>query len=346
VTLNDNALYEYLLQEDIFVGVAGIMECKSRCDRAGTCITDILTERYATDDPEYPRYKASYRDFLTETDRFKMVVPISDPAILAKIHQTYRLHYLKDVILARVLDDPTFNILNSLLFFNQIDIIAHIGNNDTFLRQVFDGFRELKLERNIPPGMPLREMKPRPPSAREHDIVAFLHQLMLMGKQVQAQHRLALYKILLERGLLYVCELALQRPETTVMNQGAEMISLILDHDLNGFRSCCLREHEAKRRTIVDDICALLIESKDLGLKSQMSDAIRALVDVGLDPTDVSSSIEVARTGQDAHHLLFVSRSRRPCAPKKAESWPILLPRTFTIPLPLHYTVLSWPCPK
>lgn len=29
MTLNDNGLYEYLLQEDIFVGVAGIMECKS-----------------------------------------------------------------------------------------------------------------------------------------------------------------------------------------------------------------------------------------------------------------------------------------------------------------------------
>jgi protein phosphatase-4 regulatory subunit 3 len=29
VTLNDNGLYEYLLQEDIFIGVAGMMECKS-----------------------------------------------------------------------------------------------------------------------------------------------------------------------------------------------------------------------------------------------------------------------------------------------------------------------------
>jgi len=28
VTLNDNGLYEYLLHEDIFVGVAGIMECE------------------------------------------------------------------------------------------------------------------------------------------------------------------------------------------------------------------------------------------------------------------------------------------------------------------------------
>jgi hypothetical protein len=29
------------------------------------------------------------------------VVPIRDPAVLAKIHQTYRIQYIKDVILPR-----------------------------------------------------------------------------------------------------------------------------------------------------------------------------------------------------------------------------------------------------
>jgi hypothetical protein len=28
VSLNDNGLYEYLLQEDVFLGMAGIMECE------------------------------------------------------------------------------------------------------------------------------------------------------------------------------------------------------------------------------------------------------------------------------------------------------------------------------
>jgi protein phosphatase-4 regulatory subunit 3 len=251
------------------------------------CFIDIQAKSFA-DDPEYPQYKASYREFLTETNRFKEVIKIEDPVILAKVHQTYRLHYLKDVILARVLDDPTFNILNSLLFFNQIDIIAYFGNNDAFLRNLFAGFKGTKLaevqtsKAEITP--------PQPLNTRTRDVVAFLHQLMLMGKQVQAQHRLALYKILLERGLLYVCEWALQRTETSIINQGAEMVALVLDHDLNGIRSYCLREHEAKRRTIADDITKLLVTSKDLGLKSQMSDAIRALLDVGLDPNDVSVS--------------------------------------------------------
>lgn len=240
-----------------------------------------------TDDPEYPRHKASYREFLTETARYKEVVKIEDSVILAKIHQTYRLHYLKDVILARVLDDPTFNNLNALLFFNQIDIIAHVGNNDGFLRELFSGFKEEKFANPTSPDMSKQPAKPL--DTRRRDVVAMIHQLMIMGKQVQAQHRIQLYRILLERGLLFVCEWAFQRPEMAIINQASEMVVLILDHDfLNGIRGHCLREHEAKRRTILNDICSLLIETEDLGLKSQMSDAIRSFLDVGLDPTDVS----------------------------------------------------------
>jgi protein phosphatase-4 regulatory subunit 3 len=110
---------------------------------------------------------------------------------------------------------------------------------------------------------------------------------MLMGKQVQAQHRIALYRVLLERGILFVCEWALQRPEPVIINQAAEMVTLIMEHDLNGIRSHCLREQDLGRRTIAQDICCLLVESGNLGLKSQMSDAIRSLLDIGMDPSDV-----------------------------------------------------------
>ena len=42
-----------------------------------------------------------HREFLGTSVVFKEVVPITDLAVLAKIHQTYRIQYLKDVILPR-----------------------------------------------------------------------------------------------------------------------------------------------------------------------------------------------------------------------------------------------------
>lgn len=42
-----------------------------------------------------------HRAFLSECVTFKEVVPIRDPVVLNKIHQTYRIQYIKDVILPR-----------------------------------------------------------------------------------------------------------------------------------------------------------------------------------------------------------------------------------------------------
>jgi hypothetical protein len=51
------------------------------------------------------------------------VVPITDASVRLKIHQTYRIGYLKDVVLARVLDDATFNTLSSLVLFNNVEVV-------------------------------------------------------------------------------------------------------------------------------------------------------------------------------------------------------------------------------
>jgi len=60
-------------------------------------------------------------------------VKIDDENIKRKIHYTYRLQYLKDVVPARILDDPTFSVLNSLIFFHQVDIVQHLQSNGPFL---------------------------------------------------------------------------------------------------------------------------------------------------------------------------------------------------------------------
>src|SRR5438034_10858451 len=92
------------------------------------------------DDPEFPTHKANHRQYLNDRSRYKEVVPIKDPIILRKIRQTWRLQYLKDVVLARILDDPTFSVLNSLIFFNQVDIVQHLQNNSLFLHELFSIF--------------------------------------------------------------------------------------------------------------------------------------------------------------------------------------------------------------
>lgn len=89
------------------------------------------------DDPDFPNHKANHRRYLQNSSRYIEVISISDPNITKKIHATWRLTYLKDVVLARILDDPTFGVLNSLIFFNQVDIISYLQANPHYLEELF-----------------------------------------------------------------------------------------------------------------------------------------------------------------------------------------------------------------
>jgi protein phosphatase-4 regulatory subunit 3 len=114
VLLNDTTLFDHLLSDDTVMDVVGALEY----------------------DPELPT-KQNHRAFLRDSVVFKEVVPITDPAIRVKIHQTYRIGYLKDVILARVLDDATFNTLSSLMLFNNVEVALALLSDLTFFQELF-----------------------------------------------------------------------------------------------------------------------------------------------------------------------------------------------------------------
>ncbi|ETW78504.1 hypothetical protein HETIRDRAFT_103916 [Heterobasidion irregulare TC 32-1] len=57
-----------------------------------------------------------------------------------KVYHSYRVQFLKDVVLARILDNPTSNMLNSCIILNQIDIINHLRNDVRFPGEIIDLF--------------------------------------------------------------------------------------------------------------------------------------------------------------------------------------------------------------
>ncbi|KAK0520198.1 Platinum sensitivity protein [Tilletia horrida] len=243
--LNDNAIFEHILQDDVFLGVVGMLEY----------------------DPEYPRSKASYRDYLSDPSRYRKVVEIKDEGIVRKIHQTYRLLYLKDVILARVLDDPTFSILNSFVFYNQVDIVSYCISNEGFLTELFEIFSPERKE----------------PDTRKHEAVFFLQQLCAMGKQIQLPNRITLYRTLTEWGLLSVVEYALGQNDQTLRNAAAEVLMTIIEYDANSVRLHILEQADQNTKPLMTVLVDLLHSEEDLGLKTQMAEAVRVLLETNSD---------------------------------------------------------------
>jgi protein phosphatase-4 regulatory subunit 3 len=230
-------------------------------------------------DPEFPRLKASYRDYLLNTTKFRQVVTIHDASILGKIHQTFRLQYLKDVVLARILDDSTFAVLNSLIFYHQADIVAFCTSSEVFLASLFQIFDKNKVETE----------------EKKAEAIIFLQQLCAMGKQVQLPYRIALYRTLTEWGLLIVLEYALTRSEARLRNAAAEVLMTITEYDAMGVRVHVLEQVDKAATPLITKLSDILHEGDgELGLKTQITESLRILFDSG--PDGSSGGPNVAQT--------------------------------------------------
>ncbi|KAF8138310.1 component of IIS longevity pathway SMK-1-domain-containing protein [Boletus edulis] len=309
--MNDHGIYEHILEDDIFFGVVGMLEY----------------------DPEFPTHKANYREFLHVNTHFHQPVPIRDDLIRKKVHHTYRLQFLKDVVLARALDDSTFNVLNSCIIFNQIDIINHIQNDSGFLHdivrlyvseEVLAGPRmgsedEEDEERGskdpgkrshekIPNGHGVRMATPfsfgpagnlsESDMAFRREVVSLVQQLCAMGKNVQLPARLALFRTLVDRGILFAVQWAFSLPEKeetskSVVSAAGEIMAILLEHDLHGVRGHVCKQAAAlerekatgrlgaeKAETLLKLMCRVMVQSRDVAVQCQIGDALKALLDV------------------------------------------------------------------
>ncbi|KAG6891694.1 hypothetical protein C0992_010097 [Termitomyces sp. T32_za158] len=376
VMLNDHTMYEHILEDDLFFGVVGMLEY----------------------DPDFPNHKANYREFLHQTTHFHQPIQIRDLNVQRKIHHTYRLQFLKDVVLARALDDSTFNVLNSCIIFNQIDIIMHVQTDHGFLREIVKLFVDecmlsagplsaapptmtngrkpisvvglnVDADGNLLPGYKNDEPdamevdqnqapsiakangdmgphsngrgtlttvlapSPSPPKRPDHyafappddlsdeevklrrEVIILVQQLCVMGKNVQLATRLALFRALVDRGVLFGVQWAIGLSEREAVNKpmisaAGEILVALLDHDLNGVRGHVLKQVVAiekeraggrkgadKAETILEMACRIMAQSKDLAVQSQVGEALKVWMDV---PLGEAAATAYAAAGTEA----------------------------------------------
>eukprot|EP00798_Chlamydomonas_sp_ICE-L_P024204 gene24204-9802_t len=134
-------------------------------------------------DPELSQ-RQPHRDFLSSNVVFKEVVPITDPTVLSKIHQTYRIQYIKDVILPRALDDATYATLTSLVLFNNVEVVSTLYLDAHFLPELF-----LRLEKYTPADEEWR------------DLVAFLQEFCTLCRHLPQSTRQMLFNKLVQLNL-------------------------------------------------------------------------------------------------------------------------------------------------
>ncbi|CAG8984101.1 hypothetical protein HYALB_00010601 [Hymenoscyphus albidus] len=242
ILLNDNSIMEMVVREDVYLGAMGALEY----------------------DPDFPSHKANHRQWLGKEGRYKEVVRIQDEDIRKKIHTVYRLQYLKDVVLARILDDPTFSVLNSLIFFAQVDIVQHIQSNPPFLKELFGIFSPQETNQE-----------------RKKEAVLFIQQCCAIAKNLQPQSKNALFNNFLAHGLLSVITFALRHNDVAIRVGATDVLVAMIDHDPQMIRQTIFRQISERQVPLTDSLIDLLLVEADLGVKAQIADAIKVLLDPG-----------------------------------------------------------------
>ncbi|KAK9673010.1 hypothetical protein RND81_12G140100 [Saponaria officinalis] len=198
--LNNPQIFERLFGDEFIMDVIGCLEY----------------------DPEVPHVR--HRDFLTEHVVFKEAIPIKDPMVLCKIHQTYRIGYLKDVVLPRVLDDTTVASLNSIVHANNGAVVSLLKEDSAFIRDLFSRLRSASTS-----------------AESKKNLVHFLHEFCTLSKSLPMVQQLRLFRDLVNEGLFDIISDILKSEDKRLVLTGTDILILFLNQDPNLLRSYVVR---------------------------------------------------------------------------------------------------------
>ncbi|KDP27895.1 hypothetical protein JCGZ_18975 [Jatropha curcas] len=202
ILLNSPQIFEKIFGDELIMDIIGSLEY----------------------DPEVSHVQ-HHRNFLKEHVVFKEAIPIKDPLVLSKIHQTYRVGYLKDVVLARVLDEATVANLNSIIHANNAVVVSLLKDDSTFIQELFARLRS-----------------PASSSESKKNLVYFLHEFCSLSKSLQMVQQLRLFRDLMNEGIFEIIIEALQNQDKKLVLTGTDILILFLNQDPNLLRTYVVRQ--------------------------------------------------------------------------------------------------------
>lgn len=204
-------------------------------------------------DKSFGRKKANYRTYFNTSTAFKQVVRIPDRNVVEKIRKTFRLQLLKDVVLARSLDDHLFNILASMIAMSHYEVIVWFQSNQQITSELF-GMYDDDLDQ----------------TQNKDDGLRFIHNILANCKAFQNQTRPSLYMSMIDSGLLRVVTYGLRRNSHDLKSAALECLKTILDTELH-----CIEMSQTPLMSALMDI----IKHDTLILQIQACEVLKAMLE-------------------------------------------------------------------
>jgi protein phosphatase-4 regulatory subunit 3 len=199
---------------------------------------------------------------------FKKIIRIDDGEVLEKISLVHRANFVKDIVLARTLEDSTFAALNFMINTLQSDILHYFDTNLNKIDELFMASKE-----------PENRM----------DALMFLLELCQMAKPLAREKRLKFLNQFENSGLFELIESTLQDKSIDIRTKSVAVLFQFLDNSPIGARKYCIEKEKDRGSTLLDILIEAFLVETDPGISSQIIDNIKAL----LDTTGIGAGLDV-----------------------------------------------------
>eukprot|EP00250_Pteridium_aquilinum_P011113 c19843_g1_i1 orf=845-3544(-) len=236
ISLNDGQTLDIIFNDKFIMHIVGMLEYDP----------DVVSRQ-------------NHRAFLKEQVIFKEAVPIPDPVLLAKIHQTYRIGYIKDVVLPNVLDNATVTSINSMILINNVTVVSALLDHSTFVKSLFT---ELKSSSLI--------------GQAKKDLVHFLQEFCSLSKSLQIPLRGLLFSSFVREGLFEVVTDLLGSGDESLRLSGTDILIVVLNYDPSLLRKFLI--HQAGH-TLFSLLVTGMLTPGQGGIQAQLLEVLRMLLD-------------------------------------------------------------------
>uniref|UniRef100_A0A8C3YVV2 Protein phosphatase 4 regulatory subunit 3C n=1 Tax=Catagonus wagneri TaxID=51154 RepID=A0A8C3YVV2_9CETA len=202
--LNKTALLEVMFSDECIMDVVGCLEY----------------------DPALAQPKR-HREFLTQNAKFKEVIPITNCELRQKIHQTYRVQYIHNILvpIPSMFEDDFLSTLTTFIFLNKVEIVSMLQEDDKFLDEVFSQLRDKTTDDD-----------------KRRELLFFFKEFCAFSQTLQPQSKDALFKTLTRLGILPTLKIVMGTSDFQIRAAATDIFTYLVEYSPSMIREYIMEE--------------------------------------------------------------------------------------------------------
>ncbi|XP_047621561.1 serine/threonine-protein phosphatase 4 regulatory subunit 3B-like [Phacochoerus africanus] len=202
--LNKTALLKVMFSDECIMDVVGCLEY----------------------DPALAQPKR-HREFLTQNAKFKEVIPITNCELRQKIHQTYRVQYIHNILvpIPSMFEDNFLSTLTTFIFFNKVEIVNMLQEDDKFLGEVFAQLRDNTTGDD-----------------KRRELLFFFKEFCAFSQTLQPQSKDALFTTLTQLGILPTLKIVMGMSDLQIKSAATDIFTYLVEYSPSMIREYIMKE--------------------------------------------------------------------------------------------------------